>query len=81
MPQLLVSEVEPEIIQRLHRRAAANGRSDEEEHRQILNEVLVADDADDDFPDLKALLFQMPNVGEDADFERVRDYGRDIDLS
>jgi hypothetical protein len=33
------------------------------------------------FPDLKALLLAMPDVGEDADFSRVREYPRDIDLS
>jgi hypothetical protein len=27
-------------------------------------------------PDLKTLLAGMPNVGDDADFSRLRDYGR-----
>lgn len=31
------------------------------------------------FPDLKAVLLDMPNAGEDADFGRVRDYPRDVD--
>jgi hypothetical protein len=33
------------------------------------------------FPDLKALLLAMPDIGEDADFSRAPEYPRDIDLS
>jgi hypothetical protein len=33
------------------------------------------------FPDLKALLQAMPDVGEDADFRRVDESPRDVDLS
>ena len=33
------------------------------------------------FPDLKALLLAMPDSGEEADFTRVREYPRDMDLS
>ena len=33
------------------------------------------------FPDLKALLLAMPDSGEEADFARVREYPRDVDLS
>ena len=33
------------------------------------------------FPDLKALLLAMPDVGEDADFNRTPEDPRDIDLS
>ena len=33
------------------------------------------------FPDLKALRLAMPDSGEEADFARVREYPRDVDLS
>jgi hypothetical protein len=33
------------------------------------------------FPDLKSLLLAMPDVGEDVDFDRLREYPRDTDLS
>jgi plasmid stability protein len=42
MPQLLVRDVSPEIVDAIKRRAAANGRSAEAEHRAILEEVLHA---------------------------------------
>ena len=32
------------------------------------------------FPDLKALLLAMPDVGEDADFSRTREFPGDFDL-
>ena len=40
----------------------------------------MIEDADDSFPDLKALLLAMPDVGDDAIFERLRDMPREIDL-
>jgi hypothetical protein len=33
------------------------------------------------FPDLKALLLAMPAAGEDADFDRLREYPREADFS
>lgn len=78
MAQLIVRDLEAELVQRLKERAVQHGISAEEEHRQILRKALTANE--DDFPDLKALLFAMPDVGEDADFERVRDLPRDLDL-
>ena len=33
------------------------------------------------FPNLQALLLAMPDSGEEADFSRVREYPRDVDLS
>ena len=33
------------------------------------------------FPDLKALLMAFPDAGEDADFARVREMPRDLNLS
>lgn len=33
------------------------------------------------FPDLKTLLLDIPDAGTDADFTRVREMPRDLDLS
>lgn len=68
MPQLLVRELEAELVQRLKERAAVHGVSVEEEHRRILRRALSHPKVR--FPDLKALLLTMPDIGEDADFER-----------
>jgi hypothetical protein len=40
MPSLLVRKVDPELIESLKRRAAANHRSVEAEHRAILQQAL-----------------------------------------
>jgi plasmid stability protein len=77
MGQLLVRGIDDEIVQRLKLRAARNGNSAEEEHRRILREVLEADRSP---RTLKDLLFEIPDVGEDADFERSRDRGRPVEL-
>ena len=39
-PQLLVREVDPALVAELKKRAVANGRSAESEHRMILQDVL-----------------------------------------
>jgi plasmid stability protein len=77
MGQLLVRGIDDEIVQRLKLRAARNGNSTEEEHRRILREVLEADRSP---RTLKDLLLEIPEVGEDADFERSRDRGRPVEL-
>lgn len=41
MPQLLVRQIEPLIIRRLRRRAAAEGISVEEAHRRVLRQALL----------------------------------------
>lgn len=41
MPQLLVRQVEPSIVRRLRKRAAAEGISVEEAHRRVLRQVLL----------------------------------------
>ena len=43
MAQLLVRDLSPHAVEALKRRAAANGRSAEAEHRAILESVLGAD--------------------------------------
>ncbi len=40
MPQLLVRNVPPDVVEALKRRAASHGRSAEAEHRIILEEAL-----------------------------------------
>lgn len=77
MAQLLVRGIDSDIVRELKLRAARNGNSAEEEHRRILREVLgVKEPA----RTLKDLLLELPNVGEDVDFERSPDPGRAVDL-
>ena len=73
MAQLIVRNLDEDLVQRLKRRAAAHGRSSEEEHRQLLRQVLRPEG-------LGEALLAMPNVGADADFERREDLPRDLDL-
>ncbi len=73
MAQLIVRNLDEDLVQRLKRRAAANGRSTEEEHRQLLRQALRP-------KGLGEALLAMPNVGEDTDYERQRDLPRELDL-
>lgn len=77
MAQLLVRGIEPEVVRELKLRAAAHGHSAEEEHREILRAALKEAGPE---KSLKELLLEMPDVGEDSDFERPRDYGRPIEF-
>jgi plasmid stability protein len=77
MAQLLVRGIDGDLVQQLKLRAARNGNSAEEEHRRILREVLGNPRPP---RTLKDLLIEIPNVGEDADFERSADRGRAVDL-
>ena len=85
MAQLVLDKVTPDLIELLRQRAGQHGVSPEEEHRRILRNALVPkiadEDGDDEFPDLKALLGSMPEVGDDAIFERIGELPRDLDLS
>jgi len=77
MAQLLVRDIESQLARKLKLRAARNGRSAEEEHREILRAAL----RDPKPPtSLKELLLEFPAVGEDRDFERPHDRGRPVDL-
>ncbi len=73
MAQLIVRNLAPALVQALKRRAAANGRSAEEEHREILRTALEPQP-------MKAMLLDMPEVGDDADFERPVEHERDVAL-
>lgn len=62
---LVVRNVDEDVALALKQRAAANGRSAEAEHREILKAALKR-------PRRRAVadvLANMPDVGEDADFD------------
>ena len=77
MAQLIVRNLEPALIHQLKLRAAQHGRSMEAEHREILRQALLAPASG---LTLKALLLAMPPVGDDADFARLPDQGREVEL-
>ena len=75
MGVLIVRNIDDGVVQALKERAARHSRSAEAEHRLILSSVLLG-------PRKKSfaqVLADMPNVGEDEDFERSND-GRDADV-
>lgn len=73
MGQLIVRNVDDELIRALKIRAAQRRRSAEAEHREILREALASRPRG---KTLKDLLMEMPDGGNDRDFERPRDLGR-----
>jgi len=77
MAQLIVRNIDGELVQELKVRAARNGQSAEEEHRQILRRALGANNSG---LSLKEMLEQMPDVGDDEDFERSQDRSRTVEL-
>lgn len=77
MAQLIVRNLDESLVRELKVRAARNGRSAEEEHREILRDALKPEQSR---PSLKRLIEEMPDVGDDSDFERVPDFGRDIEF-
>jgi plasmid stability protein len=58
----------PRLVDTLKQRAARHGRSAEAERRAILEEGLGLTPQKKSFAEV---LSAMPNVGQDADFERV----------
>ncbi len=78
MGQLTVRKVDDQIVRRLKMRAARNGRSMEAEHRQILRRAL--EDPPAEHLDLKRMLLEMPEVGDDEDFARIEGTMRDVGL-
>ena len=67
MADLLVRGVDETVVRALKERAGAHGRSAEAEHREILAAALVRPRRRT-FAEVLAL---MPNVGTDADFDRL----------
>jgi plasmid stability protein len=67
MSQLVVRNLPPELVARLKWRAGQHGVSAEAEHREILREALLGTGT----PSLKALLAEMPDLGDDEDFARA----------
>jgi plasmid stability protein len=74
--QLVVRKVEEEVIRALNLRAAQHGRSAEAEHREILRQALLPAK---DGRSIKDMLLAMPDVGEDADFERIPDRAQEVE--
>ena len=68
MPDLLVRGVHEVVVRALIELAAANGRSAEAEHRAILVNALTRPRR----RSFAEMLASMPDVGVDADFERVQ---------
>jgi len=69
MSNLVVRNLDQRIVDALKKRAVRHGRSAEAEHRALLEELLLR-------PKRKSfveVLSEMPDVGEDEDFERVED--------
>jgi plasmid stability protein len=62
---LVVRNVDEDVLLALKQRAAANGRSVEAEHREILKAALIRPHR----RSVADVLANMPNVGEDTDFE------------
>ncbi len=77
MAQLIVRNIDDELVRLLKIRAAHHGRSAEAEHREILREALKPRAG---AKSVKAWLLGMPDVGEDHDFERGHDLGRQVEI-
>jgi plasmid stability protein len=67
MADLLVRGVDDAVARALKERAGANGRSAEAEHREILSAALIRARK----RSFAQVLATMPDVGLDADFERL----------
>lgn len=77
MGQLIVRNIEDELVLALKRRAARHGRSAEAEHREILRETLVRDEAR---PSFKEFIESMPEGLTDEDLARQEDLPRETTL-
>lgn len=67
MADLLVRGVDEDLVRALKQRAGEHGRSAEAEHRAILASALSRPPK----RSFAEVLAQMPDVGLDADFERL----------
>jgi plasmid stability protein len=71
MADLWVRGLDEKLVKALQREAEVHGRSAEAEHRAILEDALQRLEN----RQFIRLLMSMPDVGEDADFERIDDTG------
>ncbi len=75
MANLIVRNIDEKIVKALKERAGKSGNSAEAEHRIILSRVLLQ-------PQKKSfveILLQMPNIGNDSDFQRKQETeGKDV---
>ena len=78
MPQLIVRQIEERVVKKLKQQAGTHGVSMEEEHRRILRESLLGKPGRR--TSFKEALRAIPNVGEDADFERRPQFDRPVEL-
>ena len=81
MSQLVVRNLEPLLVRRLKERAVAHGVSAEEEHRRILQSVLLPREDATKYEVLKTVLVDGAGPHDDGLFERIRESPRDFDLS
>jgi plasmid stability protein len=71
MADLLVRGIDDALVRALKERAGAHGRSAEAEHREILAAALSRPRR----RSFAEILASIPDVGDDADFERVEEKG------
>ncbi|MHA7878147.1 MAG: FitA-like ribbon-helix-helix domain-containing protein [Saccharospirillum sp.] len=69
MANLIVRNIDDKLVQALKARAGQHGVSAEAEHRKILEEVLLRPPK----RSLAEVLLAIPEVGQDADFERKQE--------
>ena len=68
MADLLLRNIDDELARALEEQAVAHGRSAEAEHRSILEAALGLRER----PGFLEVLASIPDVGTDADFERIQ---------
>jgi plasmid stability protein len=78
MPQLLVRDLEPAVVNKLRRRAAELGVSMEETHRRLLRSALAGDHPGPQ-KDFLAYLCSIP-PGGGSEFPRAADRPRRIEF-
>jgi plasmid stability protein len=76
MAQLIVRNLPDDLVAALKRRAARKQRSAEEEHREILRIALCGSRR----RSFAQVVADMPNVGQDNDFERSQQESRRPDF-
>ena len=75
--QLTIRGLDSQVVKDLRILAASHGRSMEAEIREILTESVTRGHVEQS---LKDLLLAMPNLGEDANFERTQSAMRSVEL-